>query len=40
MTQEAFAAGQEVDDELRTLLVSTSALQLERILIPGASVEL
>jgi len=31
---------QESDDELRTLLVSTTALQLERILILGTSVEL
>jgi hypothetical protein len=37
---EALAAAQENDDELRTLLVSTTALQLERILIPGTSVEL
>jgi len=38
-THEALAAAKENDDELRTLLVSTTALQLER-LIPGTSVEL
>jgi cleavage and polyadenylation specificity factor subunit 1 len=40
VTHEALAVAQENDDELRTLLVSTTALQLERILIPGTSVEL
>ena len=40
MTHEALAAAQEKDDELRTLLVSTTVLQLERILIPGTSLEL
>jgi len=40
VTHEALAAAQEKDDELRTLLVSTTALQLEKILIPGTSVEL
>jgi len=40
VTHEALAAAQERDDELRTLLVSTTALQLERLLIPGTSVEL
>jgi len=37
---EALAAAQENADDLRTLLVSTIALQLERILISGTSVEL
>jgi len=40
VTHEALAAAQEKDDKLRKLLVSTTALQLERILIPGNSVEL
>jgi hypothetical protein len=40
VTHEALAAAQENDDELRTPLVRTTALQLERILIPGTSVEL
>jgi len=40
VTHEALAAAQENDDELRTLLVSTTALQLNRILIPSTSVEL
>jgi len=40
VTHEALAAAQENDDELWILLVSTTALQLERILIPGTSVEL
>ena len=40
VTHEALAAAQGNDYELRTLLVSTTALQLERILIPGTSVEL
>ena len=39
MTHYALAAAQE-DDELQTLLVSTTTLQLERILIPGTSVDL
>jgi len=40
VTHEGFAADQENDDELRTLLVSTTAIQLERILILGTSLEL
>ena len=40
VTHEVLAEAQENDDELRTLLVSTTALQLERLLIPGTSVEL
>ena len=40
VTHEALAAAQGNDSELRTLLVSTTALQLKRILIPGTSVEL
>jgi hypothetical protein len=40
MTHEAFAATQEMDEELRTLMLSTTTLKLERILIPGNSVEL
>ena len=40
VTHEVLAAAQGNDDELWTLLVSTTALQLERILIPGTSVEL
>jgi len=40
VTHEAFAAAQEGDDEMRTILASTTALQLERILLPGTSVEL
>ena len=40
VTHDAFAAVQEKDDELRSLLVSTTALQLERLLISGTSVEL
>jgi hypothetical protein len=39
VTHGAIAAAQE-DDELRTLLLSTTALQLKKILIPGTSVEL
>jgi len=39
VANEALTAPQN-DDELRTLLVSTTALQLERILIPGTLVEL
>jgi len=39
VTHGALDAAHE-DDELRTLLVSTTALQLERILIPGTSVDL
>jgi len=40
VTLEALAAAQLSDDELRTLLVITTALQLQMILIPGNSVEL
>jgi len=40
VTHEALAVAQENDDELRTLLVSTTALQFEKILIPGTSIEL
>jgi len=40
VTHEALAAAQDSDDELRTLLVSTTALQLKKILIPGTSVKL
>jgi hypothetical protein len=40
VTLEALATAQENDNEIRTLLVSTTALQLERILIPATSVEL
>jgi len=40
VTHEALAAAQEKDDELQTLLVSTTAPHLERILIPSTSVEL
>jgi len=40
VTHEALAAAQESDDEVRTLLVNTTTLQLIRILIPGTSVEL
>ena len=36
----ALATAQEKDDELRSLLVSTTALQLEKLLIPSTSVEL
>ena len=39
VTQDALAAAQ-ADNELWSLLVSTTALQLEKILIPGTSVEL
>jgi cleavage and polyadenylation specificity factor subunit 1 len=39
VSHDALAAAQE-DDELRTLLGSTTALQLTKILIPGTSVEL
>ena len=40
VTHDALAAAQADDEELRALLVSTTALQLEKILIPGTSVEL
>ena len=40
VTYEALAAAQEIEGELRTLLVSTTALLLQKILIPGTSVEL
>jgi len=40
VTDDALAAAQIYDDELRTLLVSNTALQLTKILIPGTSVEL
>jgi len=40
VTHESLAAAQESEDDLRTLLVSTTALQLQEILIPGTSVEL
>jgi len=40
VTHDALAAAQIDDDELRTLLVSNTALQLTKILIPGTSVEL
>ena len=40
VTLEALAAAQADDEELRELLVSTTALQLEKVLIPGTSVEL
>jgi len=39
VTREALAEAQENNDELRTLLVSTTALHLERILISGTSIE-
>jgi cleavage and polyadenylation specificity factor subunit 1 len=39
VTHGALAAAQE-DDELRTLLLSTTAIQLKKILIPGTSVKL
>jgi hypothetical protein len=35
VSHDAPATAQVDDDELRTLLVSTAALQLEKILIPG-----
>ena len=35
-----FVAAQDDDDELRTLLVSNTKLQLEKFVIPGAQVEL
>jgi cleavage and polyadenylation specificity factor subunit 1 len=40
VTHDALAAVQDDDDELRTLLVSNTSLQLEKLLIPGASFEL
>jgi cleavage and polyadenylation specificity factor subunit 1 len=40
VSHDALAAAQVDDEELRTLLVSTTALQLTKILIPGTSVEL
>ena len=40
VTHEALAAAQADDKELRELLVSTTSLQLEKIFIPGTSVEL
>jgi cleavage and polyadenylation specificity factor subunit 1 len=40
VTYDALAAAQENDDELRTRLVSTTALHLENVPIPGTSVEL
>ena len=40
ITHDALAAAQEKDDELRTLLVSNTVLQLEKLLIPGTSVEM
>jgi hypothetical protein len=39
ITHDAIAAAQE-DDELRSLLVSTTAFQLEKLVILGTSVEL
>ena len=38
VSHDALAAAQVDDEELRTLLVSTTALQLTKILIPGTSV--
>jgi len=40
VTHEALAAALENDDELRTLLVSTTSLQLERLLVTSNSVKL
>ena len=40
VTHDVLGAAQVDDDELRTLLVSNTALQLTKILIPGTSVEL
>ena len=40
VTHESLAAAQENDDELQILLLSTTALQLERILIPSTSVKM
>jgi cleavage and polyadenylation specificity factor subunit 1 len=40
VSHDALAAAQAGDEELRTLLVSTTALQLTKILIPGPSAEL
>jgi hypothetical protein len=40
VTYAALAVAQEDDDELQLLLVSNTALQLEKFLIPGTSVEL
>jgi cleavage and polyadenylation specificity factor subunit 1 len=40
VTHDALAAAQKDDEELRALLVSTTSLQLAKILIPGTSVEL
>jgi hypothetical protein len=40
VTHGALAAAQDDEDELRTLLVTNTALQVENLLIPGTSVEL
>ena len=40
VTHDALAAAQDDDDEIRTLLVSNTALQLENLLIPDTLVEL
>jgi cleavage and polyadenylation specificity factor subunit 1 len=40
INREGLAAAQDGDDKLRTLLVCNTALQLEKRLIPGASIEL
>jgi hypothetical protein len=40
VSHDALAAAQVDDDEMRTLLVSTTALRLTKILIPGTSIEL
>ena len=40
VTHDALAATQADDDELRTLLVNSTMLQLKKILIPGTTVEL
>jgi len=40
VTHDVLAAAQVDDDELRTPLVSNTALQLTKIIIPGTSVEM
>jgi cleavage and polyadenylation specificity factor subunit 1 len=40
VTHDALAAAQEGDQELQSLLVSDTALQLDKLLIPGTTVEL